>query len=75
VINLKVKARAIEYYHTGCDGVEVDDWVEGYGYFSREHMCYMIITTFQKECGGVGSGIVEVSVKIDVDTLKFIEKD
>lgn len=66
---IKFRGMATEDYETSTDGLEKGDWVEGYYYFSFEHNCPMIMTRLGAECGGVGSGLVDVDIPIDIKTL------
>jgi hypothetical protein len=66
---IKFRAKAIESYETDIDGIEKGDWVYGYYYFCRERMSGIIVTTLQKECGGIGSGLVQVEIRVDPKTV------
>jgi uncharacterized phage protein (TIGR01671 family) len=63
---IRFRAKAIEDYETSIDGVEKGDWIEGYYFHSRDENNAVIITDL---CGGVGSGIVQVEIMVDVKTL------
>lgn len=65
----KFRAKAIENFDTHIDGVEIGEWVYGYYYFDRADMCGIIVTELQEESGGVGSGIVQVHIRVDDKTV------
>ena len=66
---IKFRAKVIEALETDIDGIEVGDWVYGHYYFDRANMQGIIVTELQKESGGVGSGIIQVHIKVDCKTL------
>jgi len=66
---IKFRAKATEDYKTNIEDIRKGDWVYGYYYFCRERMSGIIVTTLGKESGGVGSGIVQVEIKVDYKTV------
>lgn len=66
---IKFRAKSKQEYTTSIDGIEKGDWVYGYYFFDRVKMCGIIKTTMTEECGGVGSGIVQVDIEVDIKTI------
>lgn len=69
----KFKGKSIEEYHTHHEVIEEGEMVEGYYYFSRTRNQHIILTRMSQECGGIGSGIVEVEIAVDPSTVEQIE--
>lgn len=65
----KFRAKALNQYDTDIDGVSEGDWVEGYYYFSSESERGVIVANLMKECGGVGSGLVQAHIDVDPKTV------
>ena len=66
---IKFRGRSIKDYETSLETIQKGDFVEGYYYYCRENDEHIIITTLLAESGGVGSGIVEGHIPIDIKTL------
>lgn len=66
---IKFRGRSIEDFETSIDSVQKGDWVYGYYFFDRLNNCGIIVTTLSEESGGIGSGLVQVEIKVDHKTV------
>ena len=65
----KYRGQAKNEYHTSHVSIDEGDWVYGYYYFCRRRMSGIIVTTLEAECGGVGSGLVQVEIEVIPETV------
>lgn len=63
---IEFRGIASEDFETSTDGISKGDWVYGYYVVYNEQPC--ILTKLTAECGGVGSGLVDCFVPIDLKT-------
>lgn len=66
---IKFRGRVLAGQDAGDGWVEEGGWVYGYLFFSYAHNGFVIITRLVAECGGVGSGLVEVHIPVDKETI------
>lgn len=64
---IKFRGKALENFETSTDGIEKGDWV--YGYYVYYQGGAYIKTQLGEESGGVGSGLVEVDILVDIKTV------
>jgi uncharacterized phage protein (TIGR01671 family) len=66
---IEFRGKATESHETSIDGIEVGDWLTGFYYYCGERITAIIIINLGAECGGVGSGLVQVHVAVDYNTV------
>jgi len=64
---IEFRAKSKENFETSLDGIEKGDWV--YGYLVYYNYKSYIVTKMQKECGGVGNGLIDATISVDPDTI------
>ena len=64
---IEFRAKSTEHFETSHDEVNKGDWV--YGYLVYYNYKPYIVTKMQKECGGVGNGLIDATISINPDTI------
>ena len=66
---IKFKAKATKVYETSHDYIEIGDFVYGYYYYCTIRNTGIIVTQMSQECGGIGSGLVQVEIEVKPETV------